>query len=187
MKNTSWFLPIITISHIMSRISFYLLLVVIVSCSDDPTVGDYTIRDSEDSKMLNDFLESFLAEASIRNVEIDTSDFILEFRDHVSSSGTGVCGVGGWRRNNTPPLVWISKIPRCWGNQDYFWRKELVFHEFGHALLGRQQHDNNTLPNGEKRSIMAQGIHGFFRNETKLKYYLDELFDPSTPVPDWAK
>lgn len=74
----------------------------------------------------------------------------------------------------------------------------LVLHELGHCFLGRS-HEDALLPNGDPKSIMkTEGRKMYapcsyqFGNEPcdhtfKRAYYLDELFDPSTPVPSWAK
>ena len=74
----------------------------------------------------------------------------------------------------------------------------LFFHELGHCILGRS-HDNRLLPNEDPRSIMVEGnidlytrclypIGGNCEDNTyKRAYYLDELFNRQTPVPDWAK
>ncbi|HNP94115.1 MAG TPA: hypothetical protein PKJ63_00755 [Cyclobacteriaceae bacterium] len=156
------------------------ILILLLSCQEDAVVP------VKEPNPLMEYLVDFLKEAEKRGVEIDTTRLVLELVDNVEYDGVQYCGVGISRSGSRTPTVRISKIGRCWSQQDYYFKKELLFHEFGHALLARL-HDNDTLPNGAKRSIMAQGIYRFFQNETKLVYYLDELFDPSTPVPDWAK
>lgn len=137
----------------------------------------------EEPNPLLGFLESFLAEAKTRGVKIDTIGMNLELGGPV---GQGGCGYGVPRTPGSPPSVQICEICTCW-REDFTFKKELLFHEFGHALLNRG-HDNLMLPNGSKRSIMSQSIGGVFGlNAVRQKYYIDELFDPSTPIPDWAK
>ena len=70
-------------------------------------------------------------------------------------------------------------------------KEDLLFHELGHALLGRK-HLNSTLENGDWKSIMCGGDkvnnrswNINYRGERR-KYYLDELFDESTKQPDFA-
>ena len=163
------------------HIFIFLLLLGCGSETVAPAVPD------PDLLVLQGFFEDFLHEADIRNVALDTSGFTVKFTESLTTSNGSFCGTGIPRRGVQPPFVLIAtKLHRCWKGQDIFFKKELLFHEFGHALLGRWQ-DNGTLPNGEKRSIMAQGILGIFRSQIKSQYYLDELFDPATPVPDWAK
>jgi len=70
-------------------------------------------------------------------------------------------------------------------------KENLIFHELGHGLLNRR-HLNNTLENGDWKSIMCGGENDEnrewninYRGERRA-YYLDELFDESTPTPDFA-
>ena len=74
----------------------------------------------------------------------------------------------------------------------------LIFHELGHCVLGRL-HQNDYLPNGDPKSLMIQNELDQYacvydlsgdndcNNLFKREYYLDELFDPTTPTPDWAQ
>lgn len=155
------------------------ILILLLSCQED------AVAPIKEPNPLMGYLVSFLEEAEKRGVEIDTTGMTLVLEENLDWRGVEVCGLGGVGPNGRPS-VRISKIGRCWRNQDLYFKRELLFHEFGHAFFGRF-HNNDTLPNGAVKSIMSQGIHGLFLNETKLIYYIDELFDPSTPVPDWAK
>lgn len=127
-------------------------------------------------------MDGFVKAAELRNVNLNLDGFKVEFVDSLFQDA---CGIGVMRRNGKPPYVHISRKPRCWTYLTYYEREELIYHEFGHALL-RRGHDNDTLPNGERRSIMAQGIWGLTENSAKKMYYLDELFNRNTPIPEWA-
>jgi len=164
-----------TLKHALA----FLFILLVLGCQEE------RVSPVKEPNPLNKFLTSFLIEAEKRGVEIDTTGMTLELVETLNWKGVEVCGLGGIGPNSRPS-VQISKIGRCWSQQDIYFKRELLFHEFGHAFFGRL-HDNDTLPNGAVRSIMAQGIHGIFFNETKLEYYIDELFDPTTPIPDWAK
>ncbi len=70
-------------------------------------------------------------------------------------------------------------------------RESLIFHELGHGLLNRG-HINTILENGDWKSIMCGGTkvdnkswninyHGIRRD-----YYINELFDESTPEPEFS-
>jgi len=157
------------------------ILMLLFSCQED------AVAPVKEPNPLMGYLESFLEEAEKRGVEIDTSGLVLVLVD-VVYPGASLCGLGNKRLPGLPPEVRICKICACWVNGTSYYRNELLFHEFGHALLGRL-HDNGKLPNGSKKSIMNESASGssFWQGEERLKYYIDELFDPSTPVPDWAK
>ncbi len=99
------------------------------------------------------------------------------------------CGYAyGFDNPFSDPFVVISTRPECWGERNEAERELLVFHELGHAILTRY-HDNSQLPSGHKKSIMVSDNTLFTiyaDNETdKRNYYLDELFDPNTPEPEW--
>lgn len=55
-----------------------------------------------------------------------------------------------------------------------FQKKELMYHELGHALLFRE-HRNDMLPNGIEASIMHEGLVSDYENNAD--YYLWELFN----------
>lgn len=67
-------------------------------------------------------------------------------------------------------------------------REIAIFHELGHAILKRQ-HTNETLPNGDFKSIMFPTPYDLYTLYTpeKRKYYLDELFYPFAATPIWAE
>jgi hypothetical protein len=66
----------------------------------------------------------------------------------------------------------------------------IVFHELGHGILNRKGHLNDTLPNGHWKSMMRGDPEDVSSHPLEYQphrdYYLDELFDPGTPVPEWA-
>ena len=71
-------------------------------------------------------------------------------------------------------------------------KEDLIFHELGHGLLKRD-HLNSTLPNGDWKSIMCGGPDKVNNRSWNInyrgirrKYYVDELFNESTPVPDFS-
>jgi hypothetical protein len=70
-------------------------------------------------------------------------------------------------------------------------KEDLIFHELGHGLLGRN-HLNTTLENGDWKSIMCGGDKVNDRSWNinykgmRRAYYVDELFDESTSAPDFS-
>lgn len=70
-------------------------------------------------------------------------------------------------------------------------KENLIFHELGHGLL-RRGHINSTLKNGDWKSIMCGGEKVGDRpwninyRGIRRSYYIDELFNESTPAPVFA-
>ena len=155
------------------------IFILLLSCQED------AVAPVKEPNPLERYLRDFLAEANKRNIKIDASRLTIKLADSTLYwRGKVVCALGG---RNFRPFVFITDRYGCWQSRDTYYKKELLFHEFGHAFLGRP-HDNVQLPNGSKKSIMNESATGSsFWNEDRLKYYIDELFDPSTPIPDWAK
>ncbi len=63
-----------------------------------------------------------------------------------------------------------------------------MFHELGHAILGRW-HQNEQLSNGDFKTMMfARNQFGLYNEFTpeRRAYCLNDLFNPETPAPIWA-
>lgn len=58
-------------------------------------------------------------------------------------------------------------------------REQVVFHEFGHCLLGRDHDNGSTFRNNEyiPKSIMSQYLFPEYYYATYRTYYLNELFN----------
>ena len=123
-----------------------------------------------------EFVDRFVTEAYTRNIKIDVSKLKVTYGDTLKYN----CGYG------MPNDVVIKSS--CWENLSESSKEIFIFHEFGHALLGRI-HDNSKLPNGDFKTIMHSGqINAYYSEITpeRREYYLDELFIPTTPSPGWA-
>ncbi|MFK7983036.1 MAG: hypothetical protein AB8G86_23855 [Saprospiraceae bacterium] len=141
-------------------------------------------------KDLEGYVDRFFAEAEARDLDITDDDLEVVFRD---LSEEGVCGLGYFKFEGTDlRKVEINPDFFCWGFHDDWGRESLVFHELGHAIL-RKIHVNTSLPNGLPSTMMCDGnrcnVFGYYDKYTQGKraYYLDKLFKPGTPTPDWAK
>jgi len=134
---------------------------------------------------LDTYVQTFLKEASSRGRPIDLYEEGL-----VVNFGTLPRGkAGSCRPNDYPKKVTIDAAQ--WKKLDEQQREALVFHELGHCILNRD-HNNNTLPFGECASLMDgnEEESGFVCSNNYYaaqwrRYYLDELFDPDTPLPSW--
>ena len=144
------------------------------------------------------YVDLFKKEADVRGVKIDLSNLI------VNHSGIGIskCGQCSQKPGNErfQRTVTINKDGLCWKEAYKQTKEALFFHELGHCILGRTDHRDDLLPNKAPASIMntydndqyspclysIDGGNSCDRT-SRRQYYIDELFDPSTPVPEWAK
>jgi len=126
------------------------------------------------------YVDRFIAEGASRGFKIDDSQLTVVYSDTLNY----YCGYG----DHNSRKVMISVRSSCWQTQSDLNKEILMFHELGHALLGRV-HDNTTLPNGDYKTMMFGGNQfNIYTLDTpeKRKYYLDELFNPATPPPSWS-
>jgi hypothetical protein len=161
----------------MKKIALFFSLVVALSCSkDDDTKPDV-------ASDFQPYLERFKSEASARNVNLNYDKLKIEFVDQASLPN--YCGWGDF----SPPHVRIVQSDGCWNTRSDADKEILIFHELGHSMLQRQ-HFNDTLPNGDYKSMMFDGRQfGIYIATTpeRRQYYLDELFNPATTsIPTWA-
>ncbi|GAB5522050.1 MAG: hypothetical protein RhofKO_43010 [Rhodothermales bacterium] len=143
---------------------------------------------------VNRYVARFIDEAEERGFSLRDSveALTIHVEPYLVFEGRQFCGyvpVDEERDVYTRDL-YIGTNPTCWTRRSAEEREALVFHELGHAILDRF-HTDTRLPNGDLASIMATATTDFdklYDDDTRFKrdYYVDELFDPSTPVPDWA-
>lgn len=174
--------------HSFRRINYLICLVLFfqVGCTDDSLIP--VSRISQDVKP---FLLDFLNEARSRNVEIDTTNFEVVLVERFDDGFYGACGLGFFDYQGTGiNRIEILDDEDCWKGRSDLEKENLVFHEIGHAVLGRF-HTEEFLPNGAHKSIMCGGCNNFsvYEESTLFKraYYLDELLDDATPNPTWAR
>jgi hypothetical protein len=136
----------------------------------------YDIKPSYVHPELQPYVDSFKHEAQIRGISLDTDGLVVDFGDLDGEAGTSYQG----RRK---VLIDRDKL------HDYN-AEELVFHELSHVLLKRG-HDNQKI--GKRNLIVKSLMH---KNESagyeyeglsyRREYYINELFNPSTPAPEWS-
>ena len=141
-------------------------------------------------------VDTFVVEAARHGILINITNLILDYDPALDDLTCGQCND---RRLEVErqKRVGINANINCWENHHEL--ETLIFHELGHCLLGRD-HVTDTLPNGDPKSLMVPGDLTVFapcryvfgdaddcNNTYKRAYYIAELFDPTTPVPDWAK
>ena len=173
------------------RISFLLLaLVVCLGCSKEADFKPvYDVPEA-----LQPFIDRFLNEAEVRGFHYEIKNLIITYDE---SLGGAVCGQCNSIAMNASIQKIISINPKieCWFSDEG--EEAFFFHELGHCFLGRD-HDNSLLPNGDPKSLMVEDNLSLYapclyqidekdcNNVFKRPYYVDELFDEMTPVPDWG-
>ncbi len=135
------------------------------------------------------FVERFVQEAAARGISLNVTNLVVEIGllTDEDEDVAGTCTNGGL----TTPLIRLDTTKNWWSNGDMI-REEVIFHEFGHCLLGRP-HQDDVLPNGDFASIMrtkSPGLYAFYEFldvnlSYKRDYYLSELFDEFTDPPCW--
>lgn len=175
-----------------SILPIFLLLTFLVSCSDNSE--ELAPIRYEVPAEVEPLVQEFIAEAKKRGLNLVIDNLIVELTTPVTINSTEpACGkatgeVVGGRQN----IITLNIECQAWRNGGES-REILVFHELGHAILKIRNHRDGILPNGAFKSILFGGSgwnvnSAFYINDlTKREYYLDELFDETTPVPDWAK
>lgn len=160
--------------------SFIILLLVVVTCKKEESVGPVSVGPVADDPTFRTYINRFVSEASSRGISVDVRNLKVIYSDTLNY----YCGWG----DPNARQVQISSRVSCWLQQTDMNREILLFHEMGHAILGRS-HDNTKLPNGDYKSIMFGGTQfNLYTQDTpeRRKYYLDELFNPATSLPSWG-
>lgn len=137
-----------------------------------------------------DYLQRFETEAASRGhfYNVQKDGLIIEFAN-LTNNRVGLTHFETPIRIEVDKTYW-SEVSQTSGAD--MMKEGLLFHELGHGLLGRQ-HLNDTLVNGDWKSIMCGGTK--VRNRSwninyhgvRRKYYIDELFDVNTTPPDISK
>lgn len=148
----------------LSLVSAFILF---SSCDED----DVKYKDPQ----LSGYVDRFIEQASLHGQDVSADKWTVEF----GTVEGNFCGVAKDHR------VVISE--NCWNVMPESGREALMFHELGHALLGRS-HKNERLPNGDLASLMAEDPTTLYNEYTPIKrlYYFEELFNESTSTPVWS-
>lgn len=157
------------------------LSLLIIRCSDD-NGGEIIINPA-----FNSYVDSFIESGRVRGIDIDFSDTGLSIQfGEVDDQAAAECSELGSAFDGSHRII-ISE--EYWNQIDDLEREVIIFHELGHCELGRI-HDGQIFSNGDWKSIMrgfpiSQKEPAVYFLGTRKNYYLDELFNPSLPFPDW--
>ena len=139
------------------------------------------------------YVQSFLTEMESRGINLKTNNISVVFVDKISSPrNENFCGYGYTNFFGSGiAKVEIIDSENCWYQWNTIEKENFLYHELGHALLGRD-HLDNFYPNGSPTSIMCSRdncnnyrIYNKYQIEQK-KYYLDELQNSQLDMPPWA-
>lgn len=151
----------------------------LMSCSADEPESNIEVAPE-----FRPFVRSFEAEAAKRGIAFDFEETGLEILLGPTrvDNAAGVC-----RFSDRSIEIEVT----VWDNLSEAGREQLIFHELGHCVLDRR-HRNVVLPNNEWGSIMRgspipedRGVAVNYSGQRK-EYYINELFDETTPFPDWT-
>ena len=177
----------------MKRLLWFLLL--LAGCREPEPAPIYLVPDE-----VEPYVSAFVEEARLRGMEISVSNLVVDFGTTENPGACGECRHVPNRPERQKRIV-LSTRSVCWAYATPQAREALIFHELGHCLLNRN-HRDDQLPNGDYASLMnssynrlyepcaydLEGDNGKSCNQTfKRPYYLNELFDETTPVPAWAQ
>lgn len=169
----------------MRLLSIVLLVSIFIGgcSSDEGTPAEMALINVDPE--FQQYVDEFIEEATKRGQDIDFSDtgLTVQFSELALTEANGRCFFASH-------LIEINKAD--WVRFSPSFRTYLLFHELGHCEL-RRGHTNDKFQDQSWMSIMKGSpfidpegripvpFFGFRRD-----YYIDELFDPNTPKPDWA-
>lgn len=119
------------------------------------------------------------------NFDFEATGLVIEFND-LEGNTAGIC------YHEDPVRIHIDKSQWESSNDDN--RRAIVFHELAHGFLNRTA-INDTLKNGEWRSLMAETNDNYFSSINfsglRKEYYIEELFVASRQEevinePEWT-
>lgn len=168
-----------------------LLLACLTGCQSgsQPDPVQYTVPTA-----VEPFVQSFRDEAKKRNSPVSTDNLIITFGTAVSEDICGECQLA----NGKTPHIILNSDAFCWQQASQYERECLVFHELGHCLLARA-HKTDKFANGAFVSLMNPNDVAVYATcrypignddcdkRPRRDYYIDELFDASTPTPAWGR
>lgn len=179
-------------NRIRINFPFYLVIMLFIIDGCTPEESITTIYDVPEE--FQPIIEQFELEAISRGRELDIDNLIIRYDENVLEPYCATCN----SKSLDPKMQKIISInpDKCWLND--FAKEALIFHELGHCILGRD-HDNALLPNGDPKSMMIENnisiytpcVYAIGGDNScnfvfKRDYYISELFDEMTPIPDWA-
>ncbi|WP_373056207.1 hypothetical protein [Zunongwangia sp. H14] len=163
-----------------NKLLFLILTVIAISCSKDELYS-YTNEELANDEFYP-YLEMFRKEAKKRGYNFDNYNIDFYLADIDKNDAVGLSY--GDSRIVIDRDVWNGRNPE--------FKEFLIFHELGHSALNRK-HKNDKTDAGECLSIMEGSDDGNYQftcssniySSLWREYYLDELFNSNTSLPNW--
>jgi hypothetical protein len=166
---------------------------VLSGCSKEVDLEDFVaVYDVPAEYQL--YVDTFINEASIRGYSIEIENLIINHDKSLEAPHCAKCNSNALEKN-VQKIISINPNINCVFTSEQ--KEVLLFHELGHCVLGRL-HESSRLPNGDFKSLMNENDLSVYTScvypvdngpcdfRFKRSYYLDELFDEDTPVPEWG-
>lgn len=169
------------------------LIVTALSCQPPAQVPATPAQYSVPTE-LEAYVQQFREEAQKRGKAVATDNLIIEFGQPSLKEACGECVL---EAGKTPRII-LAKNASCWQQVSTQERECLVFHELGHCLLNRS-HVATPFPSGAFVSLMNPADRTVYATcpypigndecdkRPRRGYYVDELFNTSTPAPPWSR
>lgn len=162
------------------------LFFLLNSCGE--SIEDFTAAFQNEG--LKVYLDRFDDEATSRDISLDLSRVEVVFASEIFFNGQAVCSRSFENfENQGNGRVEISRVADCWENRNDQERENLIFREFGAAILERIT-NNAKLPNSLPASMMCNDcdIFTLFDASTieRRDFYVNELFQIEQVIPDWG-
>lgn len=122
------------------------------------------------------YVRSFVQEANKRRVHVDVSQTTIIFgktKENNDDNAVGTCSY-----MTSKPLITIDE--EHWYAVDPSTREELIYHELGHCVLGRDHCE--AVDKAEPYSIMEPKLIGSYYGNNR-EAMIDELFKPDKRCP----
>lgn len=126
---------------------------------------------------LKPYLDVFVSEGRSRGRNINIENLVMIFSKLPEKDGNMTLGQCVYGVNGNTPIIRIDTEFWKWAAPET--REQVLFHEFGHCVLDRRGHiDDSTTVEGEivPRSIMSTMLFSDYYYRKFRKYYVDELF-----------
>lgn len=172
-----------------SFLFFSVLMLFLGSCTKE-AAPEYRVPEE-----VEPYVQAFVREAKLRGIDLKIDDLIVEFAQPDAIYICGMCN--GVKVRQKHIILGIQKY--CWKEATPQTREGLVFHELAHCYLARL-HTSKKFADGTYASLMNPDNTEVYSvcqypidngndcdKRSRRQYYVDELFDETTPAPAWAK
>lgn len=161
------------------RAILLIFTIVIVGCNKKQNNRYYRAP-----AVLDSLAKQFVRHAAERGHSIDlgASGLTLQF-GKLESTENGQCDPSSFPKN-------ITIDSTKWKLYSPAFKEYIVYHELAHCLLNRKHIEDNVLELGQCRSWMRKDNGQCsidFLSKSWRAYYIDELFYPDLPKPNWYR